>query len=105
MPIYLRKHTDMKKTFNGCTGDINDRIICQKSRLQVKENAVFILDQNTCLIRHPFDLQADNIADSLKRSDKVRLQECTRNDDDLLLLTEPHVVKEGNNVIGGIVNS
>ena len=72
---------------------------------RVKENTVFILDQDTCRIRHPFELQADNIADSFKRSDMVKFYEFTRKDDDLLLSTEAHVVKEENNVTGGIVNS
>ena len=72
---------------------------------RVKENAVFILDQDTCRICHPFELQADNIADSFKRSDMVKFYEFTRKDDDLLLSTEAHVVKEENNVTGGIVNS
>ena len=103
MPIYLRKHPDIKEIFNACTGGINDWMICQKRLFRVKKNTAFILDQNTCCICHPFDLQVDNIAGSFKRSDKVRFHECTRNDDGLLLLTEVHVVKEGKNVIGGIV--
>lgn len=80
-------------------------MICQKRSLGVNENAAFILDQNTCRICHPFDLQADNIEGSLKRSNKVRFYKCTRNDDALLLLTEFHVVKERNNVISGIASS
>lgn len=76
-----------------------------KKTPRVKENAVFILNQDTCRIRHPFDLQVDNIADSFKRSDMVKFHEFTRNDDDLLLSKEVHVVKEENNVTGGIVNS
>ena len=105
MPIYLRKHPDMKEIFNACTGGINDQTVCQKRLVKVKENAAFILNQNTCCIRHPFYLQADNIAGSFKRSDKVRFYKCTRNCDGLLLSTEVHVVKEGKNVIGGIVKS
>ena len=72
MPIYLRKHPDMKEIFNACTGGVNERMICQKRPLRVKENAAFILDQNTCRIRCPFDLQASNIAGSFERSVKVR---------------------------------
>ena len=54
MPIYLQKHVDMKETFNACTGSVNDRMICQKLTLRVKENTAFILDQNTCLFSsHP----------------------------------------------------
>ena len=51
------------------------------------------------------DLQADNIAISFKRSDKVRFCKCTRNDDGLFLWTEVHFVKEGVNVIGYFVKS
>ena len=105
MPIYLRKHPDMKKIFNTCTGGVDDRMIWQKHPLWVKKNAGFILDQNTCCILHPFDLQADNIATSFKRSEKVKFYECTRNDGGLFLSTEIHVVKEGKNVVGGIVKS
>ena len=32
----------MKKTFNACTGGINDWIIRQKRQLGVKENVAFI---------------------------------------------------------------
>ena len=45
MPIYLRKHPDMKEIFNACTGGINDRMICQKHPLRVKKNAAFINNQ------------------------------------------------------------
>ena len=76
-----------------------------KMFLRVNGDVAFILYENTCHICHPFDLQADNIAGSFKRSYKVRYYKCTRNDDDLLLSTELHVVREGNNVIGGIVSS
>ena len=72
MPIHLRKKPDMKEIFNACTGGVNDLMICKKRPLRVKENAALIFDQNTCRIRHPFDLQTDNIAGSFKRSDKVR---------------------------------
>ena len=105
MPINLRKHLDMKEIFNACVGDVNDCMIFQKRPLWVKENAAFILDQNTCRIRHPFDLQANNIARSFKLSDKVRFYECTRNVDGLFLSTEVHVIKERNNLIGGIASS
>ena len=77
----------------------------QKHLLRVKENAAFILDQNTCRIRHRFDLQSGNIAGSFKRSDKVLFYECTRNDNGLLLSTEVPVVKEENDSIGGDANS
>ena len=76
-----------------------------KRPLRVKENPAFIFDQCYCCIRHPFDLQADNIAGFFKRSDKIRFFKCTRNDDGLLSLTKVHAVKEGNNVIRGIVKS
>ena len=54
---------------------------------------------------HPFDLQADKIACPCERSDKVRFYKFTRHDNDLLLSTEAHVVKGGNNVIGGIASN
>ena len=70
-------------------------MIYEKHPLRVEENTVFILDQNACHICDPFDLQADNIAGSFKRSDKWRFYEFTRNDDGLLLSTEDDVVKKG----------
>ena len=93
--IYLRKHLGMKEIFIACTGSVNNRMICQKCPLRVKENATFILNQNDCRIRHPFELQADNITGSFKRRDMVRFYECTRNYDGLLLMTKIHVVKKG----------
>ena len=95
----------MKEIFNICIGGINDRMICQKLPLRIKKNAAFILKQNTYRICHPFDLQADNIAGSFKRSEKVRFYECSRNGDGLLLSTEVHLVKGGKNEIGGIGKS
>ena len=44
-------------------------MIYEKHLLRVKENTVFILDQNAFHICDPFDLQADNIAGSFKRND------------------------------------
>ena len=44
-------------------------MIYEKHPLRVKENTVFILDQNACHICDPFNLQVDNITGSFKRSD------------------------------------
>ena len=80
-------------------------MIYEKHPFRVKENTVFILDQNACHICDPFDLQADDIAGSFKQSGKWRFYEFTRNDDGVLLSTEDDVVKERNKVIGGIANT
>lgn len=81
----------MKEIFNVCAGDANDRMICQKCLLQVKANVVFSHKQNTCRIRHPFDLQADNLVNSFKRSDNVRFYEYTRIDESLVLSTDSRI--------------
>ena len=80
-------------------------MIYEKHPFRLKENTAFIFDQNACHICDPFDLQADNIAGSFKRSDKWRFYEFTRNDDGVLLSTEDDVVKERSKVISGIANT
>ena len=80
-------------------------MIYEKHPLRVKENTVFILDQNACHICDPFDLKADNIAGSFKRSDMWRFYEFTRNDDGVLLSTKDDLVKERSKVSGGITNT
>ena len=80
-------------------------MIYEKHPLRVEENTVFILDQNACHICDPFDLQADNIAGSFKRSDTWRFYEFTRNDDGVLFSTEDDLVKERSKVSGGIRNT
>ena len=103
MPIYLWKHPDMKEIFNTCIGGINDRMICQKLPLWVNRNAAFILKQNTYCICHPFDLQADNISGSFKRSEKVRLYECSRNNDGLLTFYLQKFISEKKGKTGSVV--
>ena len=80
-------------------------MIYEKHLLRVKENTVFILDQNAFHICDPFDLQADNIAGSFKRNDTWRFYEFTRNDDGVLLSTEYDLLKESSKVSGGITNT
>ena len=87
-PFFLRKHPYMKEIFNVCKGSLNDR-----------ENAAFILNQNTCHNCHSFNLQAEIITGYFTGIDTVRFCECTRNNDGLLSSKEVHVVKEGNNVV------
>ena len=84
----------MREIFNPCLGGVIDQMLCQKRPLQIL--AIFC---------RPFNLQAEKNADSFKRSDKVRCYEFTINHDSLILSTEGHVVKEGNNVIDGIVSN
>ena len=97
MPIYLQKHLGMKETFNACTGSVNDRMIKILPLSSIKIPAY----------SSPFDFQVGYVGGYFKRCDKVKIYECPRNDDGLLLLTEVHVAKERNDmiVISGIVNS
>ena len=60
MPFYLLKHCDMQEIFNACAGGVSNQMIFEKRPLWVKENTASVLDQNTCGIWHPFDLQAEN---------------------------------------------
>ena len=106
MPIYSKSTLDIKEIFAICVNrDVAKEWICTQRPLRVKENATFIVDQAKCGIKHPFDLQADNIGGAYRKSDMVRFYECTRNcDGTCSLSSEVHVVKNNGKVVSGVVN-
>ena len=72
----------------------------------MNENATFIIHQGVCNVKHPFDLQADNIGGIFRRKDQVCLYETVRNDGkETSLSSEVHVEKENGKVIGDKINS
>ena len=71
---------------------MSENLICKKCRLRVNENATFIIHQDHCNVKHPFDLQADNIGRTFTRENQVRFYEAMRNDsEEISLSSEAHV--------------
>ena len=61
----------------------------------MNENATFIVHQDHCNVKHPFDLQANNIVRTFTRENQVRFYEAVRNDsEDIRLSSEVHVEKK-----------
>ena len=69
---------------------VSENFICKKCRLRVNENATFIVH-----VKHPFDLQANNIVRTFTRENQFRFYEAVRNDsEDIRLSSEMHVEKK-----------
>ena len=85
---------------------MSENLICEKCPLRLNENATFIIHQDHCNVKHPFDLQADNIGLTFTRKDQVPFYKAVRNDsEEISLSSEVHVEKENGKVIGGKINS
>lgn len=106
-PIYSRDTIELKKIFSIClAGSTPDEVICKNCPLRVKENANFIIHQEKCNIKHPFDLQADNIGGAFLKKDQVRFYEAEKDvNSEIKLSSEVHVEKMDGKVIGGQINS
>ena len=76
----------------------------EKCLLRANENATFIIHQDHCNVKHPFDLQADNIGGTLTRKDRVHFYETVRNEE-ISLSLEVDAEKENEKLIGGKINS
>ena len=107
LAIYSRERIDVKQIFSIClNSNVSENLICKKCPLRVNGNATFIIHHDQCNLKHPFDLQADNIGGTFTRKDHVRLYEAVRNDsEEISLSLEVHVEKENGKVIGGTISS
>ena len=85
---------------------MSENLICKKCRLRVKKNARFIIHEDHCNVKYPFDLQADNIGGTFTRNDQVRSHEAVSNDIQKISLSlEVHVEKKNGKGISGKINS
>lgn len=107
MPIYSRGTVNIKDIMSICVNKaISNTLICSKRPLRVKETASFVISQEKCQIKHPFDVQTDNIGGVFKRSDLVRFYECHLNSDGTCKVSsEVHVKKENGKVVKGEINT
>ena len=72
----------------------------------MNENAIFIIHQDHCNVKHPFNLQANNIGGTFTRKDQVRFYEAVRNDSEKISLwLEVDVEKVNGKVICGKISS
>ena len=75
---------------------MSENLICKKCRLRVKKNARFIIHEDHCNVKYPFDLQADNIGGIFTRNDQVCSHEAVSNDIQKISLSlEVHVENRG----------
>ena len=56
-------------------------VVAKKQPIRVNETVTFVLNQSRVDIKHPFDLDADQIVVTLTKSDKVRYYECEFDDE------------------------
>lgn len=105
LPVYCKKSVDIREILEVCLGDKYDRdLIVTRRPYRVKDTVTLLLHQKNLNIKHPYDLDADNISGSFKKNDKIRFYEWDFDDDDSLIYSEVHVQKNASGkVISGTV--
>ena len=107
LSIYSRERINAKQIFSIClNANVSENLICKKCPSRVNENVIFIIHQGHCSVKHPFDLQDDNIGGTLTWKYQVRFYKTlSNNNEEISLLSEEHVEKENEKVIGDKINS
>ena len=106
MRIYGYTVPDLPTILRICfNGDVSPTVVAKKQPIRVNETVTFVLNQSRVDIKHPFDLDADQIVVVLTKSDKVRYYECEFDDEEDLTCNEVHIKKDSDRkVTSGYVN-
>ena len=81
-----------------------EKLVKQKP-LRIQENATFVINQGGIGLKHPFDLDADDIAGAFTKKDSVRFYEICGDEDNLIISSEVHVTRDRNGcIIAGTFN-
>ena len=80
-------------------------VAAKEQPIRVNETMAFVLNQSQVDIKHPFDLDADQIGGAFIKNGKVRFYECEFNDEGDLTYNEVHIKKDSDGkVTSGYVN-
>ena len=73
MPIYGYTVPDLPTILRICfNGDVSPTVVAKKQPIRVNETMSFVLNQSQVDIKHPSDLDADQIEGAFTKNDKVR---------------------------------
>ena len=106
MPIYGYTAPDLSTILRICfSEDVSPTVVAKKQPIRVNETMTFKLNKSQVDIKHPFDLDADQIGGAFIKNDKVRFYECEFDDEGDLTYNEVHIKKDSDGkVISGYVN-
>ena len=96
LPLLHKRNPDVQEIFDICLGRKFPvhRLVSEKP-LRIKETATFIVDQNRILLKHPYDLDADDTPGAFEKKENVRfyvVRPCP--DGGFDISSEVHVVKD-----------
>ena len=106
MPIYEYTLPDLPRILQICfNGDVSPTVVAKKQPIRENESMTFVLNQSQVDIKHPFNLDADQIGGAFIKNDKVRFYEYEFVDKGDLTYNEVHIKKDSDGkVISGYVN-
>ena len=95
MPIYGYTVLDLPTILRICFNeDVSPSVAAKKQQIRVNETITFVLSQSQVDIKHPFDLDADQIGGAFIKNDKVRFYEQEFDDGGDLTYNEVHIKKD-----------
>ena len=108
LPILHRKSPDIQEIVKICMFGPGEGKLALQKPLRVKETATFVVNQETIGLKHPYDLDADDIAGAFLKKDSVRFYEIIDDNEDpetLEMSSEVHVTRDSEGkVVSGSYN-
>ena len=105
MPLLHRTSPGLEEIIKLCKfGPQPEKLVKQKP-LRIQEDATFVVNQGSIGLKHPFDLDADDIVGAFRKKDSVRFYEVDGSEDKLIISSEVHVTRDRNGrIIAGTYN-
>jgi hypothetical protein len=105
LPLLHTKSPELEEIIKVCKfGPEPEKLVKQKP-LRIHESATFVINQGGIGLKHPFDLDADDISGAFTKKDNVRFYEVEGNEDKLIISSEVHVTRDRNGrIIAGTYN-
>ena len=76
IPVYEYTVPDLSTILRICfNGDVSPTVVAKKQPIRMNETMTFVLNQSQVDIKHPFDLDVDQIGGAFIKNDKVRFYE------------------------------
>ena len=97
LPILHRKSPDIQEIVKICMFGPGEGKLALQKPLRVKATATFVVNQETIGLKHPYDLDADDITGAFLKKDSVRFYEIIDDNEDtdtLEMSSEVHVTRD-----------
>ena len=106
LPIYSNTSPDLEEIFRICLlGSVPEERIVKEKPTRIKDTVTFVIKQDKIKLRHPYDLEADDIGGAYIKNDQVRFYQVKNKDGELDISTEVRVTKNTKgDVTGGTYN-